>query len=198
MPALPWWDSHKQSFVYERILGLPGGKHIFECMQCGTCGGACPVSFAMDRTPRQIINLVRDGRVEEALGSETIWLCASCYNCTTHCPAGIQITDVMYTLKVASTELGIHHKNTLGPLFAKAMVKQLETKGRVAEIRLILGVSRHKLSLLTTLSPLIYLKLLRAGRVHLRSRKIEHVDQLKKMNGWLIASDFSLEEKNRV
>ncbi len=198
MSGLSWWDSHKQSFVYERILSLPEGKRIFECMQCGTCGGSCPVSFAMDVTPRQIINLVRAGRVEEALRSDTIWLCASCYNCTAQCPAGIKITDVMYTLKVASTELGIYHKNSMGPIFAKTMVKQLEKNGRIAEVQLILGVAVHKLSLLTTLNPIIYLKLFRAGRVKLVGEKVKNMDQLKKMNGWLIASDFSLEEKDRV
>jgi heterodisulfide reductase subunit C len=156
------------------------------------------VSFAMDLTPRQIINLVRAGRVEEALRSDTIWLCASCYNCTAQCPAGIMITDVMYTLKVASTELGIHHKNSMGPVFAKTMVKQLEKNGRVSEARLILGVAVHRLSLLTTLNPVVYLKLFRAGRVKLTGGKVKNMDQIKKMNGWLIASDFSLEEKDRV
>ena len=31
--------------------------------------------------------------------SRTIWLCASCYACTTRCPAGIKITDIIYALK---------------------------------------------------------------------------------------------------
>jgi hypothetical protein len=104
----------------------------------------------------------------------------------------------MYTLKVASTELGIHNKKSLGPVFAKTMVKQLEKNGRVSEVQLILGVAMHKLSLLTTLSPVIYLKLFRAGRVKLIGEKVKNMDQMKKMNGWLIASDFSLEEKDRV
>jgi quinone-modifying oxidoreductase subunit QmoC len=198
MPETSWWDSNKLSFVYERIMSLPEGNRIFQCIQCGTCGGACPVSFAMDRTPRQVINLVRSGRMDEALKSESIWLCASCYNCAAECPAGIKITDVMYTLKVASTELGIHHKNSLGPVFAKTMVSQLESNGRIAEVQLMLRVSLHKLSLLTTLNPLVYLKLFRAGRVKLRGKKVKRMDELKKMNGWLIASDFSLEDKNRV
>jgi heterodisulfide reductase subunit C len=198
MPETSWWDSNKLSFVYERIMSLPEGNRIFQCIQCGTCGGACPVSFAMDKTPRQVINLVRSGRMDEALRCESIWLCASCYNCAAECPAGIKITDVMYTLKVASTELGIHHKNSLGPVFAKTMVSQLESNGRIAEVQLMLRVSLHKLSLLTTLSPLVYLKLFRAGRVKLRGEKVKRMDELKKMNGWLIASDFSLEEKNRV
>jgi heterodisulfide reductase subunit C len=152
----------------------------------------------MDRTPRQVINLVRSGRVDEALRSESIWLCASCYNCTVECPAGIKITDLMYTLKVASTELGVHHKNVLGPVFAKTLVNQLESNGRIAEVQLILRVALHKLSLLTTLNPIVYLKLFRAGRVKLRGEKVKGIDQLRKMNNWIIASNFSLEEKKRV
>jgi heterodisulfide reductase subunit C len=198
MTELSWWDSHKLSFVYERILSLPEGKRIFECMQCGTCGGSCPVAFAMDRTPRQVINLVRAGRVDEALKTDTIWLCASCYNCTAQCPAGIRITDVMYTLKVASTELGISNRNSVGPIFAKTMVRQLEKSGRIAEVQLILRVALHRLKLLTTLNPLIYLKLMRTGRIKFRPEKVKRMEELEKMNAWLIASDFSLEEKDRV
>jgi heterodisulfide reductase subunit C len=51
MPETSWWDSYKLSFVYERIMSLPEGKRVFECIQCGTCGGACPVSFATTVLP---------------------------------------------------------------------------------------------------------------------------------------------------
>jgi heterodisulfide reductase subunit C len=152
----------------------------------------------MDRTPRQVINLVRSGRVDEALRSESIWLCASCYNCTVQCPAGIKITDVMYTLKVASTELGIHHENALGPIFAKTLVNQLESNGRISEALLILRVAAHKPRLLLTLNPAVYLKLLRAGRVKLRGKKVKGMEQLRKMDNWIVASDFSLDGKHRV
>jgi hypothetical protein len=104
----------------------------------------------------------------------------------------------MYTLKVASTELGIHHKNSVGPLFAKTLVSQLESNGRIEEVQLILRVAAHKLDLLTTLNPVVYLKLFRAGRVKLRAKKVKRMEELKKMNSWLIASDFSLEEKDRI
>jgi len=56
-----------------------GGEKLFECIQCGTCTGICPVSEYMDHTPRQIIGLARQGFRREVLSSRTIWLCASCY-----------------------------------------------------------------------------------------------------------------------
>ncbi len=177
------------SFVFDRIMRLPDGERILECIQCGTCGGACPVSFAMDRTPRQVINLLRSGRVEEALSSESIWICTSCYNCTVQCPSGIKITEVMYSLKVASTELGIHYKGALGPVFAKSFVRQLESRGRVNEVILILRVGLHKPRLLLTAGLSTYLKLLRAGRVKLRPEKVKGIDELRRMNSWIIAGD---------
>jgi len=186
------------SSVYGRIMSLPEGDRILQCIQCGTCGGACPVSFAMDKTPRQVINLVRSGRVEEALRSETIWLCASCYNCTVQCPAGIKITEVMYALKVASTELDIHHRAAFGPVFTRAFVHQLESDGRIAEVLLVLRTFAHKPRLFLTISPITYLKLFRAGRLKLRTEKVKGMDQLRRMNDWLIAGDFSLESKGRA
>jgi heterodisulfide reductase subunit C len=32
----------------ESILDLPDGHKIKQCIQCGTCSGACPTSYAMD------------------------------------------------------------------------------------------------------------------------------------------------------
>jgi heterodisulfide reductase subunit C len=181
--------------VYDRIMNLPDGGRILECIQCGTCGGACPVSFAMDRTPRQIINLVRSGRVETALRSETIWLCASCYNCTVQCPAGIKITEVMYALKIASTQLDIHHRNAFGPVFTRHFVRQVESDGRISEVWLILRVFIHKPRLFLTVSPISYLKLLRAGRLKLRTEKVKGIDQLKRMDDWLATSGSVLRGK---
>jgi len=50
------------------------------------------------------MSLLREGFRNEALSSETIWLCASCYACTAHCPQDIHITDVMYSLKREATK----------------------------------------------------------------------------------------------
>jgi ferredoxin len=33
-------------------VATPGGEKIFSCLQCGTCGSACPVSVHMDSTPQ--------------------------------------------------------------------------------------------------------------------------------------------------
>ena len=83
----------------DEISKLPGCEKLLSCIQCGTCSGTCPLSIYMDFTPRRIIALVREGFRSDALASQTIWLCASCYSCTVHCPQKVHITDVMYSLK---------------------------------------------------------------------------------------------------
>ena len=40
----------------------------------------------MDFLPSQIMRLVHLGAENEVLGSQAIWLCASCEACTTRCP----------------------------------------------------------------------------------------------------------------
>jgi heterodisulfide reductase subunit C len=53
----------------------------------------------MDLSPRQVIAMFRAGEMEQLMKSRTIWICASCYACTTRCPSGIAITDIIYALK---------------------------------------------------------------------------------------------------
>jgi heterodisulfide reductase subunit C len=83
----------------DEVYGIPGGEKIKDCIQCGTCSGSCPVSWAMEETPRQIFAMIRAGMRDKVLDSLTIWMCASCYQCAARCPQEIKITDVMYMLK---------------------------------------------------------------------------------------------------
>ena len=83
----------------DEVYGIPGGDRVKDCIQCGTCSGSCPVSWAMQETPRQIFAMIRAGMREQVLDTVTIWTCASCYQCARRCPQQIKITDVMYMLK---------------------------------------------------------------------------------------------------
>jgi quinone-modifying oxidoreductase, subunit QmoC len=83
----------------DEVYAIPGGERIRDCIQCGTCSGSCPVSWAMEETPRQVFAMIRAGMRDRVLDSLTIWTCASCYQCAGRCPQEIKITDVMYALK---------------------------------------------------------------------------------------------------
>ncbi len=139
--ALPGLMTHseamlRQSFL-EQVQLIPSGDVIKRCIQCGTCTGSCPVSYAMDISPRQLIALFRLGDMETIMKSRTIWICASCYACTTRCPSGIKITDIMYALKRTAMEAGSKSQAPQVQTLAKLFVDNLMRYGRLHEGTLI-------------------------------------------------------------
>ena len=100
------------------------GENLFSCIQCGTCAGTCPVSHYMDYTPRRIIAMVREGFEAEVLGSSTIWLCASCYQCTVDCPKQIKLTDIMYALKQMALARGLYPKSSPSLSWPRSSTKE--------------------------------------------------------------------------
>lgn len=113
------------------------GEKLYGCIQCGNCSAACPLSVWMDYTPRKVIAMVRAGFKQEVLSNRTIWLCASCYQCTVECPKGIKITDVMYALKREAIENRIFPKNFPVPILAKTFFNEVKRTGRINEIFLL-------------------------------------------------------------
>src|SRR3974377_1027700 len=72
------YENAVDSWFLEEVYSIPGGEKIKDCIQCGTCSGSCPVSWAMEETPRQAFAMVRAGMRNEVMERLTIWTCASC------------------------------------------------------------------------------------------------------------------------
>jgi len=66
------------------------------CLQCGLCGGSCPLGYAMEFTPRKVILHSRAGRTARVLSNASVWMCVSCYTCSTRCPKGIEIAHSLW------------------------------------------------------------------------------------------------------
>ena len=163
------------------IMARPGGEDLRNCIQCGTCGGACPLSIYMDLTPRRVIALTRAGLEKDVLQSVTPWLCASCYECQVHCPRGLKVTDIMYALKARSIQKGLHPRKLPIPVLAREFYAAVARHGRSTETRVVL-----KLMLKTNLMGLLKmaprgLKLLRTGRMSLGQERIRDTAQLRKV-----------------
>jgi heterodisulfide reductase subunit C2 len=83
-----------------------GAESLALCFQCGTCTGACPSGR---RTPYRIRQIVRKsvmGLKEEVISDDTIWMCATCYECQERCPRGIKIVDVVKTVRNFAAQAG--------------------------------------------------------------------------------------------
>lgn len=102
-------------------LGLSENFESFKgCVQCTTCTSVCPVVAVsedstrdLDLAPQQIMNLLRMGLVDQALGARMVWSCTTCYKCQEHCPQEVPVADVLYELRnMAAARL--RRKSSLG------------------------------------------------------------------------------------
>lgn len=85
-----------QAFM-NSIYEFPNGARLKACIQCGSCAGACPYGMWMEYTPRKIIHALRMNEFDAVLKSESIWMCVSCFACSTVCPQEIPLTDALMT-----------------------------------------------------------------------------------------------------
>jgi heterodisulfide reductase subunit C len=88
-----------QNAIIKKIEDI-SGQNVLACYQCGKCSAGCPMVSLMDLLPNQIIRLVQLGQVSDVLNSKTIWLCASCFTCTSRCPKGVDLAKVMEALRL--------------------------------------------------------------------------------------------------
>lgn len=118
-------------------LEKAAGVEVRNCYQCGKCTAGCPVAFAMDYSPRQIMRLLQLGLYDEAVGAHSPWLCASCITCSTRCPKGVNIAGVMETLRIEAKNQGLVPEKAVG-LFDDLFLQSVQQNGRVHEMGLIL------------------------------------------------------------
>lgn len=163
------------------VAQVPGGRRLLRCLQCGTCAGSCPVSYAMDLSPRALVARFRAGDVRAILESRSIWLCASCYACTTRCPAGIKVTDILYALKRMAVEQGLRPSSFPPLAMAESFVTMVRRYGRNNEPRLLaLYFVRTRFREMIDKIPMA-LALLRRGRLGLRAKRIRGLADLNRI-----------------
>jgi heterodisulfide reductase subunit C len=109
------------------------GPEVQTCIQCGTCSASCPTAHLMKPSIRRLIKLCLDGKKEEALNNDTIWLCTSCLLCTVRCPRGIRPKAVVSALKDLAEREGIKGKDQA---YEQLFLDQIKNYGRIAELPL--------------------------------------------------------------
>ncbi len=175
----------REAFL-SQVDDIPGGQKLRKCIQCGTCTGSCPVSYAMDLSPREVIARFRAGDIESILRSRTIWICASCYSCTVRCPAEIKITDLLYALKRMSMDQQIHPRRFPVYVFSESFVRNIRKYGRNWELGLYERFKRRTttpiLGMIGTLRMLpLFRHMLRHGRVTILPKRIRGLSGLRKI-----------------
>lgn len=178
-PTLYLTDPHNPNLrLLEEVSAATAGVSRLEmCIQCGTCGGSCPPAADMDHTPRMLFAMIRAGLREEALRSNTPWICVSCYHCVVRCPQDVHIADVMYTLKSMAIRAKLYEDST-APDFSQTFVDMVETYGRSYEFGLATRYYlKHHKKRLPDMAPM-GLGMLTKERMSIRPKRIEGIGQL--------------------
>ena len=142
MKCLTLSEKEAGELTFSQQVRERSGVDFNRCYQCLTCTLSCPVNFAMDYLPNQILRMIQLGARSEVLRSTTVWLCASCETCATRCPNEIDIPRVMDTLRQMALQEGISGKETTIPAFHRTFLKSVCRWGREYELGMIL---EHKL-----------------------------------------------------
>lgn len=60
--------------------------NVSACFNCGNCTAICPLSDEKYQFPRTLIRYAQIGMKEKILGSDLMWLCSYCNDCSDTCP----------------------------------------------------------------------------------------------------------------
>lgn len=84
--------------------------------------------------------MVRAGKRDEVLTSDSMWMCTSCYNCIVRCPRELPITHIVHGLATYAKRLGLVPKKQTTMTFAQLFWDNMMKKGRVNELKLGLSI----------------------------------------------------------
>ena len=123
------------------------GQNVNLCYQCRKCAAGCPVSYAMDYKPAQLIHAIRLGMDDLVFKSKTVWLCASCETCTTRCPQEVDVAKVMDAVKIIARRRKIKPTIPQVASFYRAALSNIKKCGRMYEMGMIVGLKMRTFEL---------------------------------------------------
>ena len=129
---------YENNFLKEIEEQAEMGEWVKMCMQCGLCSGSCPPHFhaGWDHPPQEIFMMIRAGKRDEVLKSNSMWMCTSCYNCYVRCPRKVPVTHVMHGIAEYAYRIGQSPKNQPTQHLSKTFWDNATKTGRVNEVKL--------------------------------------------------------------
>jgi len=141
------------------------GVDVNMCYQCRRCAAGCPLAYAMDYAPAQLIHAIRLGMDDLVFNSKTMWLCAACETCTTRCPQEVDISKVMDAAKILAVRKGVPPRVKDVRSFHKAVLANLRKFGRMYEVGLIMSLKFRTRQFFKDMA--LGMKMMRKGKMKL-------------------------------
>jgi len=151
--------------------------NLDRCYQCYTCTAGCPVAYAMDYYPHQVMRMVQLGVKERVLSCSTIWLCATCETCTTRCPNEVDLVRVMDTLREMALVQGVEIKEKNIVSMHKTFLSLVKSLGRQHEISLLVLLKMKSKEFFKDM--ILGMRMFLKGKLKIMPHKIKGVDQIK-------------------
>ena len=157
-------------------------QKISTCYQCQKCTNGCPMTFAMDINPHQVMHNIQLDSIDDVLNSDTIWVCASCETCTARCPNEIDIAHVMDTLRQLSMKMGVKRAHKQAPLFHQAFLANVKRLGRMHELSMAIDFTLRSEGLKgLTRQAKLGLGMIRKGKMKLIPDRLSAGQEVKKI-----------------
>lgn len=131
---------YRNNFLKEVEDRVEDGDWVKMCMQCGVRAGSCPFGPHWEHSPQKLFMMIRAGKREEILRSDSMWMCTSCYNCIVRCPRKLPITHIMHGLAHYAHRLGLAPKGQSTREVARLFWNSLARTGRVNELKFSLAM----------------------------------------------------------
>ena len=147
------------------------------CYQCLTCSLSCPVAFAMDYFPNQIIRMVQLGLKEQVLSSTTIWLCVTCETCVARCPNEVDVLRVMDTLREMALQEKVKGKETIIPIFHQTFLGSIKMWGKQHELSMLLLLKMRTRDIFSDIG--LGMKMLLKRKLSLLPPKVKGAEEIK-------------------
>jgi heterodisulfide reductase subunit C len=153
------------------------GEDFHRCFHCRCCGSGCPFIEAMDRPPNAVIRLLQFGLLQEALGSNTIWVCVACNTCAMECPMAIDIAALMDKLRHLALQKGVAVAEPDVLKFHRTVLDSIARYGRAHKLEIMM---RYKLTTRHWLQDLqVGLKMLAKRKLDLLPSRVRRIDEIK-------------------
>lgn len=158
------------------------GVALGACYGCKKCSNGCPLTFAMDLHPYQVVRLAQLGQTAELRACRTIWVCASCQTCLTRCPNQVDLPRFMDWLKQVLAEEGAPVPEPRTLIFHRLFLREVARRGRVFEGSLMgryLLATGGLLGAEARRNAVLGMAMLKRGRLKLTPAGVKHRRWLK-------------------
>lgn len=171
-------DAFVPDLAFRRTIQERSGEPILRCYFCHKCTVGCPVAYAMDYKPIQVLRLIQLGQKDVVLSSSAIWLCVGCEICGTRCPNQIRLVPVFDTLRYMALEEGYEPEPAVYALH-RSFLDSIRLWGRVHELTMLLEYKLRSRDLFSDLA--MGVDLVRKGKITFLPERIRDLAQVRRL-----------------